>query len=387
MAFHLRAALRAGDMNSLSRRRIVSLVAAVLLLLGLNLWMAPKVALRESPTSFGVERQGYKAAYDLLLELGVPVRRSYVRPAAILAKGSLWLVSPSFLDSDLRDDDAAGGALLQWVRAGGTAVVFGDPESDWKRLDIKRGIGVRGAANLIEGDFAPRARKLDVADLVHFAAAGDKDADDKARVRLTCDGAPFALEMPLGAGRLVAVADGRFLRNANLGSDDASVLLVDLVRALGSPVFDEYFHGLVESGSLVATLAGSRVILPLGAGLLLALLWVGEQRSWPPRRLAERAEEPAPSIASFLDALGVLYARARDPGAAFRAYRAGFLHRVRRQLWPHGEFSERLLLERLERDRSLPPETRHWLIDGAMPANETELVSAVRAIESYPGIG
>ena len=387
MAFHLRAALRAGDMNSLSRRRIVSLVAAVLLLLGLNLWMAPKVALRESPTSFGVERQGYKAAYDLLLELGVPVRRSYVRPDAILAKGSLWLVSPSFLNSDLRDDDAAGGALLQWVRAGGTAVVFGDPGSDWKRLDIKRGIGVSGAANLIEGDFAPRARKLDVADLVHFAAADDKPAHDKARVRLTCDGAPFALEMPLGAGRLVAVADGRFLRNANLGSDDASVLLVDLVRALGSPVFDEYFHGLVESGSLVATLAGSRVILPLGAGLLLALLWVGEQRSWPPRRLAERAEEPAPSIASFLDALGVLYARARDPGAAFRAYRAGFLHRVRRQLWPHGEFSERLLLERLERDRSLPPETRHWLIDGATPANESELIRAVRAIESYPGIG
>jgi hypothetical protein len=230
-------------MNSLSRRRIVSLVAAVLLLLGLNLWMAPKVALRESPTSFGVERQGYKAAYDLLLELGVPVRRSYVRPDAILAKGSLWLVSPSFLNSDLRDDDAPGGALLQWVRAGGTAVVFGDPESDWKRLDIKRGIGVSGAASLIEGDFAPRARKLDVADLVHFVAADDKTADDKdahdkARVRLTRDGAPFALEMPLGAGRLVAVADGRFLRNANLGCDDASVLLVDLVRALGSPVFD-----------------------------------------------------------------------------------------------------------------------------------------------------
>jgi uncharacterized protein DUF4350 len=389
-------------MNSLSRRTIVSLVAAVLLLLGLNLWMAPKVALRESPTSFGVERQGYKAAYDLLLELGVPVSRSYVGPGAIPADRSLWLVSPSFLNGDLRDDDAAGGALLRWVRAGGTAVVFGDPESDWKRLNIERGVSVSDAANLIEGDFAPRARKLDATELVHFAAAhektvrgktaDDKTVDDqaargKARVRLTCGGAPFALEIPLGAGRLVAIADGRFLRNANLGSGDASVLLVDLVRALGPPVFDEYFHGLVESGSLVATLAGSRVILALGAGLLLALLWVGEQRSWPPRRLAERAEEPAPSIASFLDSLGVLYARARDPGAAFRAYRAGFLVRVRRQLWPHGEFSEQLLLERLERDRSLLPETRHWLIDGAMPANESELVSAVRAIESYPGIG
>lgn len=389
-------------MNSLSRRTIVSLVAAVLLLLGLNLWIAPKVALRESPTSFGVERHGYKAAYDLLLELGVPVSRSYVRPGAIPADRSLWLVSPSFLNGDLRDDDAAGGALLRWVRAGGTAVVFGDPESDWKRLNIERGVGVRDAANLIEGDFAPRARKLDLTELVLFAAAHDKTADDKTahgktvddlaahdktRVRLTCGGAPFALEIPLGAGRLVAIADGRFLRNVNLGSGDASVLLVDLVRALGPPIFDEYFHGLVESGSLVATLAGSRVILALGAGLLLALLWVGEQRSWPPRRLAERAEEPAPSIASFLDSLGVLYARARDPGAAFRAYRAGFLVRVRRQLWPHGEFSEQLLLERLERDRSLLPQTRHWLIDGATPADESELVSAVRAIESYPGIG
>ena len=117
----------------------MSLVAAVLLLLGLNLWMAPKVALRESPTSLGVERQGYKAAYDLLLELGVPVRRSYVQPDAIPAKGSLWLVSPSFLNADLRDDDAAGSALLRWVRKGGTAVVFGDSESDWKRLDLKRG--------------------------------------------------------------------------------------------------------------------------------------------------------------------------------------------------------------------------------------------------------
>jgi uncharacterized protein DUF4350 len=374
-------------MNSLSRRSLVSLVAAVVLLLGLNLWMAPKVALRESPTSFGVERQGYKAAYNLLLELGVPVRRSYVRPGAVPANGSLWLVSPSFLNGDLRDDDAAGGALLRWVRAGGTAVVFGDPESDWKRLNIKRGLGVGGAANLIKGDFAPRARQLDAIELVHFAAANDHAAHAKARVRLTCDGAPFALEMPLGAGRLVAVADGRFMRNANLGSGDASVLLVDLVRALGPPVFDEYFHGMVESGSLVATLAGSRVILPLVAGLLLALLWIGEQHSWPPRRLAERAEEPVPSIASFLDSLAVLYARARDPGAAFRAYRAGFLHRVRRQLWPQGEFSEQLLLERLERDRSLLPETRHWLIDGAAPASESELVSAVRAIESYPGIG
>src|SRR6201984_2562726 len=95
MAFHLRAALRADDMNSLSRRTIVTLVAAVLLLLGLTCWMAPKVALRESPTSFGVERQGYKAAYNLLLELGVPVRRSYVRARYLPTDRCGWSRPPS----------------------------------------------------------------------------------------------------------------------------------------------------------------------------------------------------------------------------------------------------------------------------------------------------
>ena len=373
-------------MNSLPPRSIASLVAALVLLLGLSLWMAPRLALKSSATSFGVERQGYKAAYDLLLELGVPVRRSYVAPSATPPTGSLWFVSPSFLDPGQREDTAAAGTVLRWIRAGGTAVVFGGPQSEWKRLGITRGISVSNGGQQIKGDFAPLARQLDVLDLVHFASGHDH----LARVRLTCltcGGAPFALELRLGAGRLVAVADGRFLRNANLGSYDASVLLADMVRALGPPVFDEYFHGLVESDSLVATLAGSRVMLALAAGLLLALLWVGEQRSWPPRRLACKGEEPAPSIASFLDSLGLLYERSRDPAAAFRVYRTGFLHRARRQLWPHGEFSERLLLERLAHHRALPGETRRWLIDGAAPSTESELVSAVRAIESYPGIG
>jgi hypothetical protein len=369
-------------MSPLPRRTIISLAAAVmLLLLGLNLWMAPGLALKRSATSFGVGRDGYKAAYDLLRELGVPVGRSYVRPSATPLKRSLWFVAPSFLEPDGHAAAAAAGELLRWVRAGGTAVVFGDPGSDWKKLDIARAISAAGPVELVEGDFAPRARKLDVPGLVHFAPA-----HDQARVRLKCDGAPFALELSLGAGRLVAVADGRFVRNANLGSDDASVLLVDLVRALGPPVFDEHFHGLVESSSLLTALAGSRVMLPLAIGVLLAIVWVGERRSWPPRRLAGQSAGPTPSIAAFLDSLGMLYERAGDPGAAFRAYRAGFLRRVRRQLWPHGEFSERLLLERLAHDRSLPSQTRHWLIAGAPPASESELVSAVRALESYPGL-
>lgn len=162
-------------MSPLPRRTIVTLAAAlILLLLGLNLWIAPRLALKRSATSFGVERHGYKAAYDLLLELGVPVRRSYVRPSAAPTRGSLWFVLPSFLEPGESDTgaDAAAGELLRWVRAGGRAVVFGGPDSDWKRLDIARAVAAGGGAaspdgaaasagtgvELIEGDFAPRAQ-------------------------------------------------------------------------------------------------------------------------------------------------------------------------------------------------------------------------------------
>ena len=38
-------------------------------------------------------------------------------------------------------------------------------------------------------------------------------------------------------------------------------------------------------------------------------------------------------------------------------------------------------------DNARPQLGADWLIDGATPANESELIRAVRAIESYPGIG
>lgn len=369
-------------MKSLPPRAVVLSAVAILVLLGVDLWMAPRLALQRSATSFGVGRNGYKAAYDLLSELGIPVKRSYLRPGVIPVRRPLWFVSPSFLEPALQAGVGSGAReVTRWVRAGGTAVIFGGPGSDWKRLGIAHVTSAAGKAEIVAGAFAPRARMLDVTGLMHFVSAGDR-----ARIRLKSDGAPFALDFALGAGHMILIADGRFLLNANLGKDDDSLLLADLVRALGPPSFDEYFHGMVESSSLVATVAGSRVMLPLCVGLLLALLWVGERRSWPPRRPARRSEVPSPSIVSFLDSLGALYGRAGDPVAAFRAYRAGFLHRVGRQLSPRGEFSERLLMERIAHDRSLPAETRHWLIDGATPNSENELIDAVRALESYQGI-
>jgi hypothetical protein len=205
------------------------------------------------------------------------------------------------------------------------------------------------------------------------------------RVILTADGKPFALEIKAGTngGRIIAIADDIFLRNEYLAEGDASLVVVDLARKFGAPVFDEHSHGLAAPTSLTFAILDSRAMLPIAIGLLAAMLWVLSQRAWPRRMLDEVSELPAPSIASFVESLSILYARAGDPAAVFRAYRGGFLRRLRRQLGLRTDYPEELLLERVARDRSLTEDTRRWLVGNDLPSDQRQLVIAVQAIESY----
>jgi hypothetical protein len=365
----------------MSRYYPVVVVGVLAVLLGVNLWFWPDLELQRSATSFGVGDDGYKAAYDLLSELGLSVNRTYIPVSQIPTNQPLWLVSPSLLDTGEPDADPNAIQLLKWIRAGGTAIVFGEPGSAWKRLGITAKTQAAGDDSLISGDFTPIARDIPIKGLLFFSGSG------KARVRLHSGKAPFALELPLGAGRLIAVADGRFMRNANLGHGDASVLVFDLARALGTPIFDERSHGLAAAISLPGVIITSRAVVPLGLGLLAALLWLGEQRRWPRRTLAGSPEGPQPSIGAFVDSLGVLYSRANDPQAVFRAYRAGFVRRLGKQFSPRAELTEDRIVERLAGDRTMPAEIRRRLVDGVAPRDERELVLAVRAIESYSDAG
>jgi len=382
-------------MNSIPKRILVSSSAVLLLLLALNLWLWPNQALQNSPTSFGIMRDGYKAAFDLLSEMHFPVTRSYRRPNLTPANQTVWFVAPSFLDPEKASAYADADEVVQWATSGGTAVVFGEPTSNWKTLGLKREVEKGQEKDedrtLIKGDLGPQPRWLDTPELDHFAASQDKNADahSRERVRLTADGKPFALEMGVGkrGGRVIAIADGNFLRNEHLADADASLVVIDLVRAFGTPVFDEHSHGLAPPSSLTLAVLDSRAILPLLVGLLVALLWIFSQRIWPRRSLDEDSGLPAPSIASFVESLSILYSRAGDPVAVFHAYRAGFLRRLRRQVGLRADYPEDRLLERIARDRSLPEETRHWLLDSVAPADQRHLVIAVRALESYPRLG
>jgi hypothetical protein len=370
-------------MARLPKRTLFSVAALALLLFCLNLRLQRGTSLENSDTSFGVGVDGYKAAFDLLSELNLPASRSYARPARVPHDRVLWFIVPDFLSSpeEAPVTKADTHDLMKWIRAGGTAVVMGDLDSKWSRFDIEGSVSAGADETTIQGDFTPAAGRIPLPGMVHF-----DHVNAGARVRLTADGKPFAIDMKIGAGRLVAIADGRFVLNSNLDQGDSSVLLVDLVRALGAPDFDEHSHGLAAPESMLALLANPRLLAVLGLSLITAILWIAEQHSWPRRMLDDQPHGPAPSVDSFVESLGVLYSRANDPGAAFQAYRASFLRRARRQLSPRIDISEQVLIERLNRDRSLSDDSRRWLVgnENDSPSTEAELVRAVRALESCP---
>jgi hypothetical protein len=363
-------------MLPIPRRVLYLILALMLVLLGINLWIERGTSLDNSATSLGVGVVGYEAAYELLVELHFPAGRSYVRPVHVPHDRVLWMVMPDFLNSEAMLTDTDVNDLKDWIKAGGTAVVMGNVTSQWQRLDLDATAEAGDQTSLIKGDFARGGLTIPIEGLAYF-----KSADKEARIRLTSDGKPFALEKKMGAGRLIAIADAEFVLNSNLDKADASVLLVDLARAIGTPDFDEYSHGLVASESAFALFSNPRLLILLALSSITALLWIAQQHSFPARGLRDE-QGPAPSLDSFVESLGVLYSQSNDPKAVFNAYRTSFLRRARRHLSPRIELSEHSAIERLARDQSLSDESRVWLQGHKSPTNEEELVHAVRALES-----
>jgi hypothetical protein len=320
--------------------------------------------LEYSSTSYGALPEGYGALRDLLLELDVPVERSFVSPRHLEPGTTVWWIEPNDVCALL------GGAqkwhpkpehpnrtavdLTAWVRAGGTAVLFtaelGDCEAELriadlalpavrgppKKPDAGRDEGpvevaidvLRGDAvtRLVTGTLVPTTRRLLLPELATFESRPEGFA-----VIASVDDTPFALEARIGSGRLVLAADSVILRNRWLDRDDAAPFAFDWVRAYGVPRLDEREHGLRETPSTVAYLAGSPA-LPVFAGLAasgLLFSWAGA--SLPRRRIDEERLGP-PALDAYVDSLARLYARAGDHADVFDRYRAYGLAELRRAL-------------------------------------------------------
>lgn len=95
---------------------------------------------------------------------------------------------------------------------------------------------------------------------------------------------PAVLGIPVGAGRIVVLADPGIVRNSLLSQEDLTILPQRLLEwtapSVASPViFDEYHHGLGNHGSALRAIRGALFATPVGragvqllfAGLVLLL--------------------------------------------------------------------------------------------------------------------
>ena len=112
-------------------RAIGSVVALLLVLGALNVYYWPDFSIRWQRTSLGTGPHGYLAVYELLVALDLPVERSFDAPGAVDPQRPLWFLEPDFLAPGHDFAESARSELLQWVSAGGTAIVFGGVAARW----------------------------------------------------------------------------------------------------------------------------------------------------------------------------------------------------------------------------------------------------------------
>jgi hypothetical protein len=320
--------------------------------------------LEYSSTSYGALPEGYGALHDLLLELDVPVERSFASPRHLAPGTTVWWIEPNDVcallggtrerDPKIEHPDRTAVGLAAWIHAGGTAVLFtaelGDCEEELRIADlalpavrnppkqpdadrddgpVEAAIDVfRGDAvtRLVTGTLVPTTRRLLLPELATFSTVPEGFA-----VIASADDTPFALEARIGSGRLVLAADSLFLRNHWLDRDDAAPFAFDWVRAYGVPRLDEWEHGLSETPSTVAYLAGSPA-LPVFAGLAASGLLFGWAGASLPRRRIDEAQLGPPALDAYVDSLARLYARAGDHADVFDRYRAYGWAELRRAL-------------------------------------------------------
>jgi hypothetical protein len=358
----------------MSRAARGSLVAALAILVLLGLLR------REDPTPLeattrGTMRWGFRALHDLLAELGFPVERTREPIERVPREATLWLLAPRVVAPDAD----AERALRRWVAAGGTLLVAlagahaGDAGS--RLLDVPVPPRTPGAPAPIAGEVVPRPRRLAVPRLSTFAEAADWTVQAAAEER------PFVLARALGAGRLVVVADDRFLRNGGLDGGDAAPLAVDLARAFGAPRFHEGAEAGAPERSAVRYLARSpalAVVVGLAlTGVLFA--WRGQQL---PARVLDDATPPAPSLEAFVDGLAALYAGTRDHARVLARYRELTAGRLRRHFGLPPDTPLERVVARLGRDRRLAPGGLALLADGAPVADEPALRGAVATLDA-----
>jgi len=365
-------------------RRVADAVA-VLALLGSGFAMLLSSSSRDE-TAHSVDNvgpHGWHAAFALLEELGL-APRAFAQPPGLLPSGRELLVLPCApIDPRQGDADTAPAK----PRADPDALDLAQEESLRSPRQLRRFLEQGGliAAGLSGGMLEYLRTEVGLTQLegaaiepfeqapgpVHLpngeqltlelesasSLTGLGAGVERTVLASTLRGETVALELPVGRGALVLLANDGFFDNAALRSADNALFLVRLIEALApqSVLFDEHALGLwSESGPLDLALSPRLRLLTLHLVLvaLLAAWSTSFAREFP------RDPEPLLTTAPLERARGIssLALRAGRPGVLGRELVRGTLQRVGQRLrtpLPESE-SARRWLERLCEAAGLP---------------------------------
>ncbi len=233
-------------------------------------------------------------------------------------------------------------ALLSWLRTGHTAILMssrlptghvagqkGGQPTFADALDLVVN-SASGAGRVEYGPLQPLPQTRGVVSL--HSEAGSRlrrTALDGLALFGDSDG-PFVLSIPVGRGRLIAIADARFASNRNLPRSENAVFLAHLLAQAvppgGTVLFDEYHHGdiALASGATIWTALGRPAQLAFTQALLALLLVAGV--------VAVRFGQPIPlgrgqsrTSVEYVASLAGLYRRAKASPAALETIYRQFL--------------------------------------------------------------
>lgn len=363
-------------MRRLARRAAIA--TAVILGLGLSGVMCQRVSARgryvAAYSTYGSGPEGTRGLYLLAEQIGARPQR-WAEDLGRLPEGGGMLVALGACETWMRRDVGRleRENLKAWIEAGGVLLVAGAPDYV-RRSDFGVAIdgGCERSSGLIrmleereggprkesDGDDEPQLEDLpgmlreeperaydEVVDdgdipMAHGAwPAGepviglpwvglrqprgvrfDESRSHHTLLRLDGpEGEPVGVRVDVGEGAVIALGSASMFQNRDLSQQNGGLLFARLVRehAGGGPVlFDEYHLGIGQHRGMMRYLrqAGLGAFIVQLLLLVLFVIWRFGARFGSPRDPAP--PEPA-GTASYVEGVGTLYAKAKDPvGAA-----------------------------------------------------------------------
>ena len=278
-------------MNNLKSRWVWFGAIALLALVLLSLFAAPRTAPLQSGSTYGHAPDGYGAWYAYMQQQGAPIQQWRKPLQQLIEPGKINDTIPISVSAAPRSASQSEPLTLLQINPGSNWWT-GTPSDDWfKQGNVLVRLGVH--PRLTE---APFRSTLDSPVGKITIATSRRSSPNQALLKDQYGAVVW--QEAIGKGQIIYAATPYLAVNAYQDEPGNFKFLAQLVTAPGQPIYvDEYLHGYKDretiaheaKGGVLAYLAKTPLILiAIQAGvILLVLIWGKNQRLGAPLKLVE----------------------------------------------------------------------------------------------------